>query len=127
MKKAASILLSLLLLLSALPMAAFASDTVGTWADLQAALNVGGTITLGRDITAAASDSALVVSGATVLNLNGYMIDRSLSEPTENGNVFIVEGDLEVSGSGTSPVQNALQTVGHLMEEMLDMFDSLGQ
>ena len=50
---------------------------ITTWAQLQTALNTGGTITLTHNITATASDTALEVpTGKTVtLDLAGHTID----------------------------------------------------
>lgn len=35
--------------------------------------------------------------------------------------------DVVTASADVSPVQNALQTVGYLMEQMVDMFQELGQ
>lgn len=75
---------------------------VYTWAQLQQALNEGGDVTLGANITADSSDSALVVySERSEIDLNGYTIDRGLSSPTADGSVFVVYGFLRIDGPGT--------------------------
>ena len=74
-----------------------------TWADLQQALNTGGTVSLDSDVIASASDEALIVpQGVTVtLDLNSHTINRGLSEVAENGSVIIVQGTLTVTDSGS--------------------------
>lgn len=75
---------------------------VYTWAELQQALNEGGDVTLGANITAGSGDSALVVySERSVIHLNGYTIDRGLSSPTADGSVIAVYGFLRLDGPGT--------------------------
>ena len=75
------------------------------WQTLQNALNAGGTVTLDKNYTALASDSALEVpAGVTVtLDLNGHTIDRGLAGSQEvYDRVLIVKGNLTVTDSGTS-------------------------
>ena len=74
-----------------------------TWADLQQALNTGGTVSLDSDVIASASDEALIVpQGVTVtLDLNSHTINRGLSEVAENGSVIVVQGTLTVRDSGS--------------------------
>ena len=85
---------------------------IATWAALQTALDAGGMVTLTQTITAGENDQMLDVrNGKTVvLDLNGYTIDRNLSEATDGGVVIRVGlnggGDLTVmdtseAGTGT--------------------------
>lgn len=61
------------------------------------------TITLNADITATTDDTFLMVpAGATVtLDLNGYTLNRGLTEATADGYVIQVQGSLTVQGTGT--------------------------
>ena len=70
-----------------------------TWASLQATLNDASTdeenptlITLYNDVVAASTDSRLLVTynKHVIIDLNGYAIDRHLSEPALNGEVIYV-------------------------------------
>ena len=66
------------------------------WAALQTALTNGGVIKLTQNITATSTDAALTVpQGKTVvLELNGFTINRNLTEATANGSVIINNGTL---------------------------------
>lgn len=73
-KRLGSLLLTLVFLLGMLPaMEQNAKAAITDWAELQAALDAGGTVTLTQDITATGSDSPLAItSGVTAtLDLNG--------------------------------------------------------
>ena len=96
-----SLLAALCMVLLAAAGTAAADDM--TWADLQQALNTGGTVSLDSDVIASASDEALIVpQGVTVtLDLNGHTINRGLSEVAENGSVIVVQGTLTVRDSGS--------------------------
>ena len=88
---------------------------ITTWAELQQALNSGGTwvdeeegyfiIRLSNDVTATETDSALTFSDVgddVILDLNGHTINRNLSAAAaaDNGNVLTVEsGTLILSDS----------------------------
>lgn len=74
---------------------------IKTWADLQTALNLGGTVKLTQDITAGTGDGPLVVTGTVKLDLNGYVIDRNLKTATSNGGVIFVDdnGNLTINDS----------------------------
>ncbi len=74
---------------------------ITTWNELQAALNLGGTITLEADITAEADDSFLhVPDGIPVtLDLNGHVLDRALNEAAADGCVIRVDGSLTLCDS----------------------------
>ena len=109
-KKPLSWLLTLSLILSLIPamgVTALADEepekgAVTTWADLQAAFNAGGTVKLGANITASASDEALSISDekAVTLDLNGYTIDRGLTSGTYHGYVIVVDdGELTIRDS----------------------------
>jgi hypothetical protein len=67
-----------------------------SWSDLQAALNMGGTVKLTQDIVDNNKGGELVIpeTVATVLDLNGYVIDRK-----GNGNLFWVAGNLTIKDS----------------------------
>ena len=72
-----------------------------TWAQLQTALNAGGTVTLSSNVTASSSSTALEVPEdvTVILNLNGHTIDRALSTPTPDGEVLHVLGSLTLRDS----------------------------
>ena len=74
---------------------------INTWADLQTALNQGGTVKLTKDITAGAGDTQLYVNKTVVLDLNGYIINRNLSSPADGGGVIFVDenGNLTINDS----------------------------
>ena len=80
-----------------------ADGEITTWAELQTAINAGGTVTLTQSITATSGDSALTVpKNVTVtLDLNGYTLSRGLTTPVSNGGVIVVKGTLVVTGEGT--------------------------
>ena len=111
-KKLLSLLLVLCMMLSLLPVPALAegSTPVMTWADLQAAFNAGGSITLQQGISAGGEDCALTVpSGVEVaLDLNGHTIDRRLTSAVASGNVITVNGTLTITD--TSNVQTGTIT-----------------
>ena len=51
---------------------------------------------------------------------------KTYEKPELNVEAFDVEDVITVSSPG-SPVQNIIDTVGGLMEQMAEMFNSLGQ
>lgn len=51
---------------------------------------------------------------------------KTYEKPALHTEAFDVEDVVTVS-SGPSPIQHALETVGGLMEQMVEMFGSLGQ
>ena len=77
------------------------------WSKLQEQINNasdGDTITLsGYDYTATSSDTALTIPlGKTItLDLNGYTIDRNLTEATTDGCAIFNQGYLTIKGPGT--------------------------
>ena len=77
------------------------ADGITTWAELQAAFNAGGTITLTQNVVAGENDGPLTVpSGKTViLDLKGFGVDRNLYEPTEDGYVLHNAGNLTIRNS----------------------------
>lgn len=97
------LLLCAVLALGLFTAAASADDGITTWAELQTAINAGGTVTLTQSITATSDDSALTVpkNVTVILNLNGCTLSRGLIEPTKNGSVIFVNGTLTITGSGT--------------------------
>ncbi|MBR5427506.1 MAG: InlB B-repeat-containing protein [Clostridia bacterium] len=108
MNRLLAIVVSLVMLLSVFPTAAFTAfaengAAADDWASLQAAFNEGGTVTLSSDVTAPAGAAALTVPSRTrvTLYLNDCTIDRALTEETEKGSVIIVSGELDVFGPGT--------------------------
>lgn len=77
--------------------------TQWTWL-LQQLEEDGADITLDRDIVCIDQDEGpLVVPEDTLvtLDLNGHIVDRNLTEPTENGNVITVMGELTLLDSST--------------------------
>ena len=72
------------------------------WSVLKSEMAAGGDISLTRDYTAHSSDSYLEVpSDKTVnLTLNGYSINRVLSEATDGGCIIKNNGTLTIAGSG---------------------------
>jgi len=76
-------------------------ETDMTWAQLQSALNAGGTVTLSSNVTASSASTALVIpEDVTVtLDLNGHTIDRALSQAKEDGEVLHVLGSLTLRDS----------------------------
>lgn len=76
-------------------------SNITTWAELQAALNAGGNIKLTQNITAGSGDTLLYTNKTVVLDLNGYIINRNLSTPTDDGGVIFVDesGNLTITDS----------------------------
>ena len=78
---------------------------VDNWTDLNAALKITGIVDLVADVTAGPSDGSLLVSGGVTvtLNMNGYTVDRDLSEAENLGHVFRIlsENTLTINGNGT--------------------------
>ena len=72
------------------------------WAALQNAMSNGGVIQLAEDVIAESTDTELIIpEGKTVvLELNGYTINRNLTEAVENGSVIINNGTLAITGEG---------------------------
>ncbi len=78
----------------------------GDWEMLQSQINAaedGATITLQGDVKALATDTALVIPAgkSLTLDLNGYTLDRGLTEAAANGNAITVNGTLTITGDGT--------------------------
>ena len=78
--------------------AAQAEGGITTWAELQAALKAGGTVTLTEKITASSGSRALTVpSGTTVtLDLNGCTIDRNMTGASADGYAIVNNGELTI-------------------------------
>ena len=71
-----------------------AAEKITTWAQLKAAMESATeptTIVLTQDIVATAEDATIEPAATTIiLDLNGYTLDRNLSEPKDNGQVFFM-------------------------------------
>jgi len=75
---------------------------ISGWAALQTAMNNGGVIKLADHVIATSTDAALTIpEGKTVvLELNGYTINRNLTEAVADGSVIINNGTLAITGNG---------------------------
>ena len=90
------------------------------WTALQALINGGAsddTIILNADCVAPAGSAALTVpqNAVVTIDLNGYTIDRALTNPTANGSVFINNGSLTIldsSEGGAGKVTGGRNTDG---------------
>ena len=72
------------------------------WSKIQQALNGDvATITLTESCYAHRTDGPLTVNRTVEINLNGWRLDRDLTEPTTNGYVIKNEGTLTLSGIGS--------------------------
>ena len=118
MRRILSVLLALCMILDYVPMTARAEGDEGTvvttWAQLQEAFNAGGDVTLGADVTPGPGDVALSVPKDKVVNLylNNHVIDRALTEPTQDGSVIIVRGFIDINGPGVITGGNTTGTGG---------------
>lgn len=112
MKKMLAAALCAMLLLTAIcatPPAVFAANNQQTWASLQAALMGNSTsVSLRNNVVAGENDTALIVNGDKTLWLNGYTIDRAISDqPTihqgkDDGYVIkVMEGTLTIRDDST--------------------------
>ena len=96
---------ALCLMLTLMPVSALAAEeeltttTVTTVDGLKAAIDKGGDITLGDDITV---EEALKIEAETVLNLNGFTL--TLDMPNYNNYAIVVKADLTINGEGTVTV-----------------------
>ena len=126
-RKIISLIVSVAMLVAMLPMIVHADGNPyekGTWDYLQYELmNSDGPVSLDRDYTAGEGDSSLIINKSVTLFLNGYKIDRGLSnkEASPNGHVFdIVPGGTLVMPQGSSAGMitggNALYGGGILVE-----------
>jgi len=95
------------------------ADFITQWTWLQQQLEEDGAdITLDRDIVCIDQDEGpLVVPEDThvTLDLNGHTVDRNLTEPTENGNVITVKGELTLRDSSTE--QTGVITGGNNLKD----------
>ncbi len=88
MKRAISVILSLLLVVSVTPIALAAGDgDAMDWAALKEALKAGGEITLQNDVAAPEGAAALSVpkDKTVTLDLNGHTVDRGLDSAKKKG------------------------------------------
>ena len=114
MKRAISVILSLLLLVSVTPVALATGDgDAMDWAALKEALKAGGEITLQNDVAAPEGAAALSVPKASTvtLDLNGHTVDRGLDSAKKKGCVIEVLGELTVTD--TSAEQTGAITGGY--------------
>ena len=90
---------------------------ITTWAELQTALNAGGTVTLTQDITAGASDTQLYVDKEVTLDLNGHILNRNLSTPKDGGGVIFVDepGNLIINDSNPNATHSPAITYKDLI------------
>ena len=89
-----------------------------TWASLKAALNKGGTVTLLKDVTAPSSNSGYLTvsaSGGTVLDLNGHILNRNLTERTQDGYVICVDGPLTLVDSNPDAEHTGTEIKGGII------------
>ncbi len=117
-KKALALILALLLCVGLLPAAAFAATTeVGTWQELNAALQSSGEVKLKQNIKAGSGDSYLSVrTGKTVtLDLNGFTIDRGLTNAAakDKGYVMSLSSNANLTIKDSSPDQTGKITGGN--------------
>lgn len=100
-----SVLLALCIALGLMAATAYAADLT-TWPGLQEAINLGGTVTLTADVTAAAEDVPLEIpAGKSVTNLAGHTIDRGQSlgrDSIESLAAIHVSGTLNLRDSAGS-------------------------
>ena len=92
-----SLLLAAVMTFSLLPSTVCAEDSA--WLELQQAVKSGGTVTLTRDVVCDNQDYGPIVVPEDVtvtIDLNGYTIDRKLTEAVDLGAVFNVYGNLTV-------------------------------
>lgn len=78
------------------------SNDYGNWSDLQSMLanNSISTITLDCNYRAESSDATLIINRDVNIELNGYTIDRHLSEATQNGQVLKINSGKTVTITG---------------------------
>ena len=109
------------------------SVTVSYWTQLQNAINAAEdntetTITLAHDCVASGEETALIIPEGKIiiLDLNGYTIDRDLSNGSaaENGNVLSNNGTLTIRDS--SQTQTGIITGGNLISGSGDTGDGGG-
>ena len=78
------------------------SNVYGTWTDLQSMLsnNTIDTIRLDRNYRAGSGDAILTINRNVCIELNGYTIDRHLSEAVANGQVLKINSNKKVTITG---------------------------
>ncbi len=120
MKKLFQFLLPLMLCLICGIRPVSAAENITTWAQLKAAMESATeptTIVLTQDIVATAEDKAIFPAETSiVLDLNGYTLDRNLSEPgsANNGCVFFMQRSLiDLTIKDSSPAKTGVITGGY--------------
>ncbi len=113
MKKFLSILLAIMLLLSATPVFAESENpttgsgtvedpwVVYSWSALKEKMALGGYIKLGEDVVDSETGAITVPGGTEVtLDLNGFTVNRNLNQAHYYGYVILVNGELDITDSG---------------------------
>lgn len=79
------------------------TEQADTWEEIQDAFSGGYSVQLTADITAEIDNTVLLVPDDTevTLDLNGYRLDRALSEAKVNGSVIIVKEDAALTVTDT--------------------------
>lgn len=118
MKKLFQFLLPLMLCLICGISSVSAAENITTWAQLKAAMESATeptTIVLTQDIVATAEDEAIFPAETSiVLDLNGYTLDRNLSEPSDYGCVFFMQHSLiDLTIKDSSPAKTGVITGGY--------------
>lgn len=96
-----------------------AAENITTWAQLKAAMESATeptTIVLTQDIVATAEDKVIrPAETSIVLDLNGYTLDRNLSEPSDFGCVFFMQGysGIDLTIKDSSPAKTGVITGGY--------------
>lgn len=101
-KRLISVMLVIAMVLSVVPATVFAADsTVDTWADLKSAIEAGGNVTLGANITVDTETITIPDGTSATLNMNGNKITATDSKASGNYELFHIYGELKVTGNGT--------------------------
>lgn len=88
--------------------------TYGSWSALQDIItHTNDPIKLNCYYRAGSEDGPLVIDRDVTIDLNGYKIDRHLSTPTKNGQVFIINSGKTVTIKDTSAEHKGIITGGY--------------
>ena len=84
------------------------------WKWLATELSKGGTVSLDKNYIAKKNDAGIIIPKGidATLNLSGYILDRQLDTPTNNGYAIRVDGNLTIYGGGLIRGGNNLQDGG---------------